>query len=658
MKLLRSLGKFKYALLLALFAGLYSSVRTDLEAFRSTIDNRLSNSTRLEDASRFYVEYQNFLMAMDRFVRNDAGVSHDKVVLAFDILWSRTESLSAARDYEFVQAIDKEQSLFTKAKFALGKADPEVAALARGDELREKKILQFFHDVEPKIADFAQEAYHIRTGRALDFADEQRKSTIKLDHMQMAILVIGLLIPFLMTIELLKIRRLNTRIKVREREIIRLGLVDVLTSLGNRRALMDELRSNTEAPGSNGGYLLLIDLDGFKAVNDNYGHPVGDELLKLVAIRLMTIVGMQGVVCRLGGDEFAIVLRCSEADAVRLAEEMIANLTLSYVIQERTIGISASIGISHFANNDEASAIDALGDADVALYAAKKMGRSCYQLFESKLRDQVSFQNTLSSSLSAAIENDEITVHYQPQISLTNGKITGVEALARWHHSELGHVSPEDFVRTAEQLGIIKQLDFKILTRAAQDIRLLNQAGANLRLSFNVSPLEAGRKNYAHELLELVTELRFPRNRLTIELTENAVMEDFDAVAENLTILADAGIKIAIDDFGSGYSNLSYLTRLPFNFLKVDKRLAAKIDNSAKDRAVLESINHLAKNLNLNVILEGIETSDQLYFATTIGIQEGQGFYISQPMSIEKLTAFLPEYSRKGHEPGRKNRAA
>ena len=645
-------------LLLALipaFGGLYLSVSKSLNDVGHAVEYRLTNSTRLEDASRLQTDFDRFFLALHAYSEHGSDITHDELKLKFDVLWSRVDSLSAARDYEFVQAMDKERTLFGLTKSALKAADPLLQKLRPGAASAVAEIERLFAEVGPRIFDFAQAAYRSRLSTAVEVAEAQRLATAKLSRLQLAFLVIGFGAPLLLSLEVYRVRRLNRSIRQREKQITLMGLTDALTGLGNRRALFEILNSSPSSPE---GALLLLDLDGFKAVNDVFGHLVGDALLQQVGKRLIDICAGSGEVFRLGGDEFAIVTHLCTGTACMTAQNVIADLERPFDVEGRDILISASIGIADIAEGDPHSATSPLGNADVALYEAKKDGRHCWRVFTSDLRERTNFQNIVAADLPRAISEGAIRVHYQPQLELKGGRIIGVEALARWTHPTLGEISPDVFVGKAEQLGLIRSLDCYILSKACRDIQKLNRSGADLRLSVNVSPLEAGRTGYCEELLELVTSLRFAKNRLTLELTENTVMEDFEIVAANLTRLAEAGVKIAIDDFGSGYSNLSYLTRFPFSYLKVDRSLAAKTGENVKDQAVLSGVNYIASNLGLTVVLEGIESKQQLDFARHIGAGEVQGYQVARPMSIEDLELFLREQGAQKPETSQRRTAA
>lgn len=638
------LSLFKYAVLLAIFAALFLNVRANLSDIRRVTDNRLASSTRLEDASRSFVEMQNFQLSAYQFVQGSPTVTKEDVTLKFDLFWSRAEALGKAADYKIVQDLDTERTLFSDTRAALKSADPLVSGLQRGDQETLRKIEAVLHPIHDRIEGFARAAYNKRLARALELADAQRVSTRQLDKIQTAFLLFGLISPFFLMAEIMRVRKLNRRIAEREGEIVQLGLTDSLTGLCNRRSLMQDLVIDGDA-GEPQMSLLLLDLDGFKAVNDTFGHPVGDELLKKVSERLKAIAPEGVTVARLGGDEFALAGHIEQGSMAQLASHLIVELEKSVDIGGRAINISASIGMACSAADMADTANVILSNADIALYEAKNAGRGCLRIYDPEIRQKQSYQTAIEDSLADAIDNGEIRVFYHPQIDVSTMKTVGVEALVRWHHPVHGNIPPDDFVKVAERTGLIRKLDFFVLETACREIRVLARAGIKLRLAVNVSPVEAGRRGYARELLETLDRIKFPRDVLTLELTENAVMEDFKIVERNLNLLVEAGVSIAIDDFGAGYSNLSYLARFPFSYLKVDRVLAQNLATESKDRTVVEGIVKLAKGLDLLVIVEGVETAAQLTYLREIGVPEAQGFFFSEPLSEERLIPFLSTFA-------------
>lgn len=630
----------QYFVLIAVFGLFYGSVRTTVDEIIHAVDSRVSNMTRLEEASRFYLEYLNLFVALEDLVHGAPGASAENVALTYDLLWARTETLSSVADYKVVQDLDTENKLFKEVQEALRATEPMFANVNSIDMESARFIQDRFARAGPMIRAFAEAAYEKRLKKYLDIAQAQRTSTKWLGMVNLAFLAIGLLTPLLLAGEVYRVRRLNNEIKQREAQVIKIGMTDMLTGLGNRRALVAELQETRMASAWQ-GFLILLDLDEFKPVNDTFGHQVGDQLLAEAAGRLKCVSEKAGCkVYRLGGDEFAILAN-EKGAATELAAKLIAEMERSFFIGGREINISASAGI---AVNDAADLTDAqrlIGNADVALYEAKRTGRCRAVWFETGLRETLNFRNIIASDLLKAVEAGEIDVCYQPQFSVTEQRIVGVEALARWHHPTLGQISPDVFIREAERQGIIRNLDLAVLKKACAEIRRLNQAGADLRLSVNVSPLEAGRTGYSDDLIAIVEDARFPKNRLTMELTENILMEDYDAVARNLEHLALRGFQTAIDDFGAGYSNLGYLARFRFSYLKVDKSVAEKLNNSPRYKQVLAGITQLAKDMELKVVLEGVENDQQFDAATGMGIAFIQGYYVSRPLTFEGLEQFV-----------------
>lgn len=651
----RLLGRLKYVALFAIFALLIGSVRSNLSDIRDVMDINIAGDARLGEAARMQVEFQDFILKAGQFVDNDPHIEKADVTLAFDILWSRIDTLGSAKDYEIVQHLDRRNIFFNEIKTAMQVVDPHVQALVRGDRKGLDLIDSRLMALSPDVADFAQAASEMNLSKTLDTAERQRAATLKIRTMQRAFLGLSLLTLILLSGEIVRVRRWNREIKSREAMIIQIGLVDALTGLNNRRFLvqyLDALPNGTEVT------LLMLDMDGFKAVNDTYGHPIGDELLKQVAGRLTALAPEGTVVTRLGGDEFALASIMDISKSTRLASDIIDELEKNFEIEGRAINISSSIGLACANSSDKTASIALLGDADVALYEAKNAGRGCFRIYDIVQRQKQNYRNAIEDSLSAAIDNGNISVFYHPQIDLATKCVVGVEALCRWHHPEHGNIPPEQFIKAAEQTGLIRKLDLFVLETACREIKVLSRAGIDLRLAVNISPVEAGRRGYAHELLAAIDRLKFPRERLTLELTENAVMEDFSVVERNLKILVDAGIGIAIDDFGAGYSNLSYLARFPFTYLKVDRNLANDLVTSAKDRTILEAIVRLAKGLNLQVIMEGIESQEQLTFIQSIGVPEAQGFFFAEPLSDERLIPFLSTFAMRQKQSAKRKKVA
>ncbi|WP_299722202.1 EAL domain-containing protein [uncultured Tateyamaria sp.] len=383
--------------------------------------------------------------------------------------------------------------------------------------------------------------------------------------------------------------------------------------------------------------IFLIDLDGFKQVNDGYGHFVGDKLLKLVAERLRAVVGKTGMVARLGGDEF-LVLYVLEADETHIlsdksGHEILESLSKPFVIDHLDIGISGSVGIAKFPNDTD-HGLTLLNQADLALYAAKRSGRNKCVTFVKKMMDGLQKRIILTERLRKAIQEGEILPFYQAQHCAQSGKLVGAEALARWTDAELGFVGPDVFITIAEETGLIHDLGEQVLRRACLDALDWSPGidGEPLMLAVNLSPVQVMRGNIAKTVKRILKETGFPPERLEIEITEGVLIDDVPATRFLLEELADAGIAIALDDFGTGYSSLSYVRALPLNRLKIDRSFIFEIEEP-EAQSIVSAIVSLSKRLNLEVVAEGVETQRSVEILAELGCDVLQGYFFSRPVT-------------------------
>lgn len=403
---------------------------------------------------------------------------------------------------------------------------------------------------------------------------------------------------------------------------------DRLSGLLNRAGLLDLLKgrdSKTTPPSS----LHLIDLDGFKQVNDAWGHAIGDELIKLVAQRLLGICDEHARVARLGGDEFAIV-KSGEGDALLFSEELILELGKPFDIGGRIIEIGASVGFV-FAD-DKVDALELLRRADMSLYQAKESGRGKaieYSLALDEERDRLS---SLEGQLRAAIKNGAIRPVFQPLVSASNGLICGVEALARWQ-TPAGFVSPEVFIPLAERAGLIDALGLSMLEQAVATAK----AWESLELSVNVSPIQLCNPLFPTQVIDLLEREKFDPTRLTLEITEGVLMSNPDLSRRAMDRLREVGIKFALDDFGCGYASIGALQQFGFERMKIDRSLVWASGGSHQGSGVLEATIALAAALEIPVTAEGVETSTQASLLRSAGCQQLQGYLVGKPMSAEEI---------------------
>ena len=436
-----------------------------------------------------------------------------------------------------------------------------------------------------------------------------------------------------------------SHIKESEEKLHHLAHHDSLTGLPNRMLLLARLEHSLEHAGREGCNVavMFLDLDHFKKVNDSLGHPVGDKLLQMVASRLLGSVRKDDTVARLGGDELTVILGSLDGAnyAATAAKNILERLAKPYHLEGQDVFVSASIGISVYPQ-DGKDTTSLLKNADTAMYMAKNEGRQRYRFYSREMTDTAHEALTLESQLHRALEREELFLHYQPQISLRDGRIVGVEALLRWQHPEIGLVSPDKFIPLAEQNGLIGPIGKWVLhTACSQAKAWQNQDLPRVRMSVNLSGRQLAQPDIVDEVREALEATGLAPACLELELTESSVMTQAGQAAGTLDALRALGTTIAIDDFGTGYSSLAYLKRFPVDRLKIDRSFVRDIPQDTNDVALAKAIIVLAQSLNLEVVAEGVETKAQRELLKALGCQEMQGFLFSAPRKASDMADLL-----------------
>ncbi|HTR69936.1 MAG TPA: EAL domain-containing protein [Mycobacteriales bacterium] len=431
--------------------------------------------------------------------------------------------------------------------------------------------------------------------------------------------------------------------KAAELGLRRLAHSDSLTGLANRLDLAERIdRAALEfTPKSTGVALMVLDLDGFKAVNDSFGHALGDELLAMVALRLESSLRPNDVAARLGGDEFAVLLLgVNGAQAQVAAERVRATLGVPFALSRSTVAVSASIGLVH--SLDARGSEELMRDADVAMYRAKSCGKNQVVTFEPEMQAQVLRRLSVESELRKSVEAGDFLLHYQPLIDLDSLCVVGVEALVRWQHPTRGLLPPAEFIDIVEDTGLIVPLGRWVLEQATKDVAELTEPGEEpLSVSVNLSPRQLHDPTLVATATEALERAGLPPEVLVIEITENLLLRDADLARTRLSALRALGIKVAVDDFGTGYSSLAYLDRYPVDVLKIDRSFVEPLGASRKSAALVRSVVDLATALELDTIAEGVETEQQLTTLRSLGCRHAQGFFFSQPVPVSWIRALL-----------------
>ncbi|NDP37130.1 MAG: EAL domain-containing protein [Rhodoferax sp.] len=435
-----------------------------------------------------------------------------------------------------------------------------------------------------------------------------------------------------------------TESKQAERKIRLLAHFDSLTGLPNRVLLTDRCGLALHAAQRNDTPLALmfLDLDHFKHVNDSLGHQVGDALLTMMAGRLKGAVREQDTVSRLGGDEFILVLPDTDAvGAAHIAEKLLESALVAFEIAPHELTVTPSIGIALFPS--DGSDFDTLSRcADAAMYRAKQDGRNNYRFFTTEMQTRSERTLALENALRRALERNQLSLHYQPQVSLATGNIIGAEALLRWNHPDLGAVSPVEFIPVAESCGLILPIGEWVLRTAVQQFKTWLEAGmAPITISVNLSSVQFRHADLPELVSTILDEARLPAHFLELELTEGVAMTDPLGAISVMNDLHERGVRMSIDDFGTGYSSLSYLKKFRIYKVKIDQSFVRDITEDADDKAIVGAIISMATSLGMQTIAEGVETEGQLEFLKAKGCTEVQGYYFSRPLPVEQFEAFM-----------------
>ncbi|CAM4212650.1 EAL domain-containing protein [Vreelandella rituensis] len=422
---------------------------------------------------------------------------------------------------------------------------------------------------------------------------------------------------------------------------------DALTGLPNRSLFEDRLKQASRIAGRYEHKLavLFLDLDGFKPINDNLGHQLGDQVLNEVTQRITDALRPGETVARFGGDEFVILLPelAYEEDVISVVEQLLVSIALPYRIDESDIRLTASIGLT-IADGLLENPLEMIQQADLAMCQAKRQGRNTYQWFTCDLNTQESQRVVLRNELQTAIEKQQFELFYQPQVHAFSGQVIGFEALIRWKHPQRGYISPVEFIGLAEDTGqIIAISDWVLATACRDNVRLNSMQIGAFTMAVNISPMQFQRGNFIRSVRESLERTGLPANLLELELTEGILMENAEHAIDALHKLRREGIRIAIDDFGTGFSSLSYLKRLPIDKIKIDRSFVNDVISDQRDAAIIQGILSMAYHLQLGVVAEGIETQGQYAYLRKHGCNWLQGYYFARPMPLATLEIYLEE---------------
>jgi diguanylate cyclase (GGDEF)-like protein len=444
------------------------------------------------------------------------------------------------------------------------------------------------------------------------------------------------------------LKQAETAFAAKQTEVTHLALHDTLTGLANRRYLLLQIGSAIQRAHRDHQRfaLLMMDLDGFKPINDRFGHQAGDAVLAAVARRMLGLVRPGDVVARLGGDEFVVMLdHGTDAEVpLRMAQRLIGAVAQSILLPQGEVAVSASVGVALFPE-DATDADNLLRRADVALYRAKAESRGEARFFQASMDEDVRERDALKLDLRIAIERGDIKPYFQPLINLATGALNGFEVLARWHHPTRGHIPPNQFVKVAEDSGQIDAMTVCVMREA---LRAALDWDPRLTVAINIAPQQLKNDSLVERLMTVLRDTGFPAERFEIEITENALIGDLELARRIVMALKGHGIRVALDDFGTGYSSLSHLSELPFDKIKIDRSFIHNLRQRHENATIVNAIIGLGRSLNLPTAAEGIESIADADMLAELGCNVGQGFLYSRPVPASEVQRLIE--SMQGHD--------
>jgi diguanylate cyclase len=426
---------------------------------------------------------------------------------------------------------------------------------------------------------------------------------------------------------------------------------DHLTGLPNKWSFETKLQEAIDMAQKKHLFLavLVIDLDRFKLINDSLGHSNGDQLLKSVSKRLSLIINDGDLLARQGGDEYILFLNDlrSKEETVQRIDQLLQVIERPFYIRDHEYFITCSIGVSYYPV-DGTTCSELIQHADIAMYSAKDLGKNGYQFYNSEKLQKINDVVKIESHLRRAILQNEFTLHYQPLINIQNGKITGMEALIRWHNTELGAVSPAEFIPIAEEIGMITTLGQWVLKEACTQTKILSELTQNpIRVAVNISSKQFQDENFVDIVCNTLIDTGLPATLLELEITESVCLDNMEEVIQKLTLLKEMGISIAIDDFGTGYSSISYLKDLPVDTLKIDQSFIRNMLSNYKDKALVQGVISLSNSFGFNVTAEGVENNEQLELLKSYDCGQAQGYLFSKPVAIHDVYLLIKDFEER-----------
>ena len=573
-------------------------------------------------------------------------VDRDEIRLRLDIMLGRLDMLQQGTLLAFIQQDSRRQELIVKLRSVLDLLDSQLDKLASHDVM---PILQIMDPLDAPMTALAAASVEYDVGLIDAAQTELRQLHLIYTGLAGGLILcgVGLVLLLLRHNTLLdrahrktqrltdELREASGELQSQNYQLEHVAHHDALTGLPNRILFRQDLEvrlktARTEGPAA---AILLLDLDGFKDVNDTLGHDVGDALLQAVAGRLVRLSHGTDLVCRLGGDEFAILSSgLTEQQASDFARRVMNEISLPYYVSGREIKIGTCIGVA--ISENESDPDDLFKHADLALYEAKALGPGHSCVFQVQMQTNLSEKKSFEADLQAALHNGELEVHYQPQANTLTGEIWGYEALLRWDHPRRGKVPPSEFIPVAEKIGVIHAMGDWVLRTACLEAARWSKP---LKIAVNLSPVQFRSKNIVRNVAAVLTQSGLDPARLEIEITESVLLDKNERTLDTLRELKAVGLQIAMDDFGTGYSSLGSLRGFPFDKIKIDRSFIQDVTTRTDAFSIVELVIGVGRSLGMTTIAEGIETEEQFQCMKRLGCDQVQGYLIGRPVPAAKI---------------------
>jgi diguanylate cyclase (GGDEF)-like protein len=578
---------------------------------------------------------------LSRYAATGRVEDAEEAWLFYNILGSRIDTWTAGAFGAFVGKDPQRMQALRELGERVREIESDYAALP--DKAALERIDAVLADAVTLINRIGGEALMSNLVEASDIrevlVERQRLQNILVE----LLIAFGAILLLFMSMQARSLKRARASAEGTAREFRFAARHDPLTRLPNRVAFNDALDRALCEDGGSGDRLavLALDLDGFKAVNDILGHASGDDLLRSVAERLRRMVadwGPGALVSRLGGDEFTVLMRVrdGESEVLARAKELIEGLHEAHVLSGGNVVVNVTIGAAQAREGESGGAL--LQNADLALSHAKAAGKGRVQLYNGSMRADATRRRTIEEGIEDALERGAISAHYQPQVDMTNGRIVGLEALARWRHADLGWIAPSEFIPIAEASGRIIEVGERILQTACRDAVALP---LEVPVAVNLSVAQLAREDLAETVAAILGRSGLPASRLKLEVTESVVMKDTSRAISTLSRLKALGVSIALDDFGTGYSALSYLRSFDWDELKIDRSFVRSLESDRHSLSIVTSVLELAARLDISVTVEGVETWKQVELLTGAGFRTAQGYLFGAPVPAGELPAVM-----------------